>query len=241
VIVDNNMSLSFGAFLTHSSCAYHTQPSFGTDERRRIMDLFKNKKKNRRKKGSSTNKSESTSPEETAITTNAPGQQQCGACGRRYESGMNADVCNGRVDKKYVYESFDHTYNGTLDSASEYLCAGSLIISSTRSKRIMRKKDNNVRRQVIFRDDSLHSPVGKYLKCGECIKHNSNDDDKVQKSVDIQSQESKVPSKPPGFDTVMLPSTPPGFQSAMSSLDLEVGHEISIDEGMKVLVDETMP
>lgn len=174
-------------------------PSFGSDERRRIMDLFKEKKKTRRKKGTNTNKSED--------------------------------------DKIYVHDSLDgvcssfpcdHKTNGTSDSASDILCghvcekySSSGSSTSTLSKRIRRKKDNIVRRQVFFSDFKLRSI--------------NNNDDKLKSSIDIHSQPSKVTSKPPGFETVRLPLSPPGFHSALSYLDL-VGH----DDAMTRLSDETI-
>jgi len=199
-------------------------PSFGTDERRRIMNLFKERKKTRRKKGNCIFKRESVSQKDSIDAPNNFSQQ-------RYLSYDENDVGKPFNSLVLSMSNKNNTFVNS-DSLAEPLGENkcqvfmNAVLPTATSENSTMRNDHNVRKGTEVRTSQISSPNIITPNCvteSREIKNNNT----VKKLIDVKTK--NIISKPPGFEGINLPSTPPGFHFAVPFHDNKIETEVSIN------------
>ncbi len=181
------------------------QPSFAVNEQRRILDLFKERKKNRKKRGSNR-------------TLNAASNEEHS----KTALGNNASKSNQTVPKEIKdSEKTDEKRNGSLVGGEKIDTGNPEGVEERKGDNaspnpsLSKKKKRKKREKKSSRRASNSSEAVGESETDICSEQQCDAASKEEASQ-AQSTPSAVPPPPPGLDK----TPPPGFQDSFSSINL---------------------
>jgi len=201
-----------------------TLPSFGTDERRRILNLFKERKKIRRKGGFSVATRESVSNEEnTDISTISSHQKHLSQNVLEPSHNLSPTIF-GKND------SFGNL-NPMVECSGENKCK--IFITSATPKTTFErsgfKNHRKVTKELEVRSSLMSSSDSITSNCILVVGENKEINNTVNLSLDINNKNSL--SRPPGFDGITMPSNSPEFLFSLPSKENKTVTEIFTEDG----------
>eukprot|EP00551_Chaetoceros_affinis_P004482 CAMPEP_0203675876 /NCGR_PEP_ID=MMETSP0090-20130426/22512_1 /ASSEMBLY_ACC=CAM_ASM_001088 /TAXON_ID=426623 /ORGANISM="Chaetoceros affinis, Strain CCMP159" /LENGTH=472 /DNA_ID=CAMNT_0050542227 /DNA_START=44 /DNA_END=1462 /DNA_ORIENTATION=+ len=203
-------------------------PSFAVNEQRRILDLFKERKKNRKKRGSTKmlNTTNNNVDSDKTTFTNDSGNGEASS----QKPSKEKETKDGKedTDEKKNGSSGEgegeaaETETKTLEELERRIHENSSPSSSSNKKKKRKKREKKASRRASNASEATgesEPDICSEQQCDCTLKEEAS-------HAHAQPSPSAAPPPPPGLDTAV---PPPGFQDSFSSIKLDDKHSPQIN------------